>query len=499
MQTMLFDQLDTDPRPPSPELRFCHWGSACTRSFLSGKRLLQHIIVTHVRTAVPIYHDQIPILLRTTEGIGESYETEHFLSPGSRSRKGGGGSKEVKNHSQSSADSGPAGSLPSPPVSSSSHHQHGGDDESLRSGSESPQSQARYPSPLFYEDVDPNDFPAQPSNVLLSDALEPPSPGFAVLDAPSGSPRPGSIPPSPSFSDILASSTQKGTAKPHSPIPSRLLAHTLSSNSSSSENSCFIVEEQLTPADVDFSFEEERDGPSGGLSIPTAAESNQNDRYRGELKWDLSQTSTSQQATGSESTSLHQVPSGVVRDYGNVKPRRLSPQAHGVQDLPLQLPISSPLPSFEARGVARKQSWYGPTARPRKRSRGNNLSSSVSPVNSPAISPHGNIYAATTGTRFALNQNSIPRIRNDPSHSLHKMRGHDSSADSNNFNAQLLETRRTMIMQHPGHNDDCDADVSQMQEDTQLTMSPPIRQFSTYGNGMYDYPVQTQAPYDSQS
>ncbi|KAJ3811713.1 hypothetical protein EV368DRAFT_36096, partial [Lentinula lateritia] len=75
---MFFDHLGV--RPPSPEIHFCHWGFACTRSFCSREELLQHIIVEHVPAAVPVYRHELPMLLRMAEGIGESYETEHFLS-----------------------------------------------------------------------------------------------------------------------------------------------------------------------------------------------------------------------------------------------------------------------------------------------------------------------------------------------------------------------------------------------------------------------------------
>lgn len=95
---MFFHHLGV--RPPSPEIRFCRWGFACTRSFCCRKELLQHNLSEHVPTAVPVYRHELPMLLRTAEGIGESYETEHFLSSVPRSAKGEGSSQGGKNYSQ---------------------------------------------------------------------------------------------------------------------------------------------------------------------------------------------------------------------------------------------------------------------------------------------------------------------------------------------------------------------------------------------------------------
>ncbi|KAJ3909920.1 hypothetical protein F5879DRAFT_931723 [Lentinula edodes] len=484
---MFFHHLGV--RPPSPEIRFCRWGFACTRSFCCRKELLQHNLSEHVPTAVPVYRHELPMLLRTAEGIGESYETEHFLSSVPRSAKGEGSSQGGKNYSQ---DSGPAASLPSPPVSLSSRPGGRADDEySILSGSESPRSQAQEPSPMFYEDLDHRDFMAQSTHILLSDALEPPSPGFASLDASTGSPRPGSIPPSPSFSDILASSTQKGLAKPQSPIPSRLLAHTLSYDSSSSSNSCAIVEEQLTPDD-DFLFDENRDGLSQSLPV-AGEESDHSDFSQGVHELGASQMFPTQQPEETESQNSHQT-----------RPPFL--HVRGVQNTTLSSSTSSQLPPPEVAGPTRKQSWYGPTTRPRKRSRGSNLSPSVSPVNTPAASPHGvTAFAVSSSssrsrrTRGILDQATPHRIRDDPSHSgLYRKRYKvNSSTDPDDANSRLPKIRYNMPAQRSSHDEDCDADVSQMQTETQLTMSPAIQQEPSYG--MYDYAIQTQAPYDSQS
>ncbi|KAJ3811714.1 hypothetical protein F5876DRAFT_64554 [Lentinula aff. lateritia] len=388
-------------------------------------------------------------------------------------------------------DSGPAASLPSPPVSLSSRPGGRADDEySILSGSESPRSQAQEPSPMFYEDLDHRDFMAQSTNILLSDALEPPSPGFASLDASTGSPRPGSIPPSPSFSDILASSTQKGLAKPQSPIPSRLLAHTLSCDSSSSSNSCAMVEEQLTPDD-DLSFDENRDGLSQSLPV-AAAESDHSDLSQGLHELDASQIVYTQQPKELDSQNSPQT-------------RRPFLHVRGVQNTTLSSSKSSHVPSPEVPGPTRKQSWYGPTTRPRKRSRGN-LSPSVSPVDTPAASPHGvTAFTVSPSANRSRRTHGIPdqatphRIRDDPSHSgLYRRRYNlNSSTDLDDASSRLLKIRYNLTVQRSSHDEDCDADVSQMQTETQLTMSPAVQQEPSYG--MYDYAIQTQAPYDSQS
>ncbi|KAJ4001810.1 hypothetical protein F5050DRAFT_1802896 [Lentinula boryana] len=380
------------------------------------------------------------------------------------------------------------------------------DDEKnpLLAGFESPRSQVRVPSPMLYEDSDPNSFNAQSSNVLLSDALQQPSPKFKTLDAASGSPRPGSIPPSPSFSDILASSTQKGPKQPQSHIPSRLLAHTLSSNSSSSSNSCAVVEAQLTPAEGDFSFDEGRDGPSEGLHAATAA-SDQSDLYRGQLHWIASQIPSTQHPTESEPS---QIPLSVAPDNDNVIPRRPSSHVHSMphQNSSLLVPPSSRLASSETLGSTRKQSWYAPTARPRKRSRDNNLSASVSPVDSPTISPRrASAFALSPGAgrlkivHAPLNQATSRRISDDPSRStLYRKRYKiDSSADAIDLNSQPMKIRYPVASQRSRPDEDCDADVSQMQAETQLTMSPPAQRTSLFD--VFNYPIQTQAPYDSQS
>ncbi|KAJ3736511.1 hypothetical protein DFJ43DRAFT_1150221 [Lentinula guzmanii] len=597
--------FDPHLQPPSPQLHSCRWGFTCTRSSPSGKELLQHVIVAHVRTAVPVFRNEIPILLRTTEGIGESYETEHFMSSLSQDerRVDSSQSQQLKNHSSSecslflspcivyaecfskdSQDSRPTASLPSPPISSSSRPR-GRDDEGnsllagsespcslaqdaspmsyedldssdveenpllhlaqnphpmsnedldlsddeenpllrlvrnaspmsnedldssddeenpMLAGSESPHSQIRVPSPILYEDSDPNSFNAQSSNVLLSDALQQPSPKFRTLDAASGSPRPGSIPPSPSFSDILASSTQKGPKQPQSHIPSRLLAHTLSSNSSSSSNSCAVVEAQLTPAEGDFSFDEGRDGPIEGLHVATAT-SDQSDLYRGQLHWIASQIPSTQHATQSE---LSQISLSVAPDHDNVNPRRTSSHVHSMpnHNSSLLVPPSSRLASSETPGPTRKQSWYAPTARPRKRSRDNNLSASVSPVDSPAISPRrASAFALSPGdgrlkiVRAPLNQATSRRISDDPSRSRKRYKI-DSSADAIDLNPQPMKNQYPVASQRSRPDEDCDADVSQMQVETQLTMSPPAQRTSLFD--VFNYPIQTQAPYDSQS
>ncbi|KAJ3739546.1 hypothetical protein DFH05DRAFT_520358 [Lentinula detonsa] len=380
------------------------------------------------------------------------------------------------------------------------------DDEEnpMLAGSESPHSQVRVPSPILYEDLDPNSFNAQSSNVLLSDALQRPSPKFRTLDAASGSPRPGSIPPSPSFSDILASSTQKGPKQPQSHIPSRLLAHTLSSNSSSSSNSCAVVEAQLTPAEGDFSFDEGRDGPIEGLHVATAT-SDQSDFYRGQLHWIASQIPSTQHATESEPSHISL---SVAPDHENVIPRRTSSHVHSMpnHNSSLLVPPSSRLASSEKPGPKRKQSWYAPTTRPRKRSRDNNLSASVSPVDSPAISPRrASAFALSPGNgrlkivHEPLNQATSRRISDDPSRStLHRKRFKiDSSADAIDLNPQPMKNQYPVASQRSRPDEDCDADVSQMQAETQLTMSPPAQRASLFD--VFNYPIQTQAPYDSQS
>ncbi|KAJ3975159.1 hypothetical protein EV361DRAFT_543498 [Lentinula raphanica] len=496
----MFGSLHSQPRPPSPRLHFCRWGLTCTRSFSSGPELYQHFKEVHSPTLVPVKPDEIPMLLRITEGIGESYQTEHFLSSPSLSEKGEDALQIQisKDNSQKSNDSGPVASLPSPPVSSSSRPRGLDDDENSLSGSASPHSQARDPSPMFYEDTNQDDFASQSMDVLLSDALEPPSPNFVALDATTGSPRPGSIPPSPSFSDILASSTQKDTTKSQPPIiPDRPLKQTHSAKSSSSSNSCAIVEQQLTLADDDLSFDRDKDRPCANLAAAASA-SDHSDLYRGELNWSASQTLDTQQSIGLQPSSSSQASSSMARNHGNMLPRPSS-HPHAVQNSSLHPSVSSRVPSFESPSSMRKQPWYAPT-RARKKTRGNNLSASVSPVISPALSPNtlASPFSITKGpTNNHASPNPVQIDGNPLRSSFYRKRRRHNSSTTNDPAPPPIQTPLTTLLRSV-HDDDADADVSQMQVETQVTMSPPVQQQrSSYD--MYDYPLQTQAPYDSQS
>lgn len=506
-------------RSVSPEPRICQWGFACTSSFLSGADLMRHLIKDHVRTAVPVDRESIPRLLRVTEGIGGSYDTEHFLSPlpETQEKYYSQGKwtnfcfvSRSNNIPSDSNDSGPAASLPSPPISAQHEHDDGGDSVlSSRGRSLSPNLS------VSEGDLDQLDL----RSILLSDIIQSSSPRFAALDSPSSSGRPGSLPPSPSFSDIVASSTQKGAKPPSRVLSQQLLASSVSKDSSSSSVSAAMVAEQLIPID-DETDDEETMRHSQRFVAATAAADDE-DVYVG--------TISENRRMASQSTC--QLPAAQLR--GPIESQQSSSlglsnfaQSHGsrvsLQPTLHQVPVvdnSSLSPtasrlSFKVPSMSQTGLWYGPP--PPKRLRGDErLSPSISPVDSPAISPTGTSVrqnAPSNRSRFS----SSPSKLND---SLHRKRYklNDSSAESQGQAGQPRSNR--MSNRHSKlpvsraasqRDDEGDADVSQMQVETQLTMSlspqPPLpvqpqaeyRYHSETSNNPLNYFLQSQAPYDSQ-
>ncbi|KAF9076829.1 hypothetical protein BDP27DRAFT_1397906 [Rhodocollybia butyracea] len=541
-------------RSPSPELRFCRWGFACTESFPSKIRLLQHVILDHVRIAVPVYRHEIPTLLRTTEGIGESYETEHFLSPVEQRQDN---SQQVKNLRADSQISAPAASLPSPPTSLSPRlHENDEDRDSGFSGSDSEGQEGAHSPNLYVSDED-IDILGQAANVLLSDTLEPPSPGFASLATSTGSPRPGAIPPSPTFSDIVASSTQKSST---GIVSKRLIRPAVSQCSTSSFNSCAAVEAQLTQLGEEYSIDDDvaLPGQSQGLAtagsgdshifqgepqrIPQSTFDSQPPHSRdgsGDLADSVDDLSDAQKThvfrflIGSlldmSSSDLNSVAADhriqraqrekmlesfashtctlrcvvhkndaisagilrhepvVARDYGHILLQRPFSQVPAQNTTPNQHSVLSRPPSFGV-PITRKQSWYG--VRSRKRSRGDGLSPLESPL---SLSP----VQTSTRSKLSVNPNASYKTHDNTSESsLHRKRYKLDSSPEHNTTKKSSDKAR-----HHSTSPECDADVSQMQVETQLTMSPshsPHQEPYDKQYELYGYALQTQPAYDSQ-
>ncbi|KAF5390541.1 hypothetical protein D9757_002648 [Collybiopsis confluens] len=478
---------DTAAPASTPPLHFCRWGFSCTRSFSSASELIQHIVQDHVRTAIPVNRDEIPVILRITEGIGSSFETEHFLSQ-QKSEPELINPSQGSNHSNHSA---PEASLPSPPMSTASHPRRLDDDDdknSIFSGSSSSGSRTPSPSPTS-DQRSRNNWLGIPSIV---------SPRFASLDASTGSPRPGSIPPSPTFSDILASSTQR---EPRA-LPAQKLNYLSSAfvprEPNSSLDSCAIVTEQLSMGDrVNIGG----DGIHDGLSTSQCAD----DLYAGELAWKTS--------TGENSS--YQLPETGMQRVAQSSRQHSSFNPACSSSTPFtrrpssneQIPSSSPQPLYHGIPTGtRRQSWYAPRAR--KRSHGGGVSPSLSPSDSPAVSPIGPTFdgliakVASPGERLVTR-----RINDDTANSpLHHKRLR--------FNPTRTPSSIPLLDQQNGPQDsDCDADVLQRQVEAQRSLSgreypstspelqlkppqEPSQMRSRYD--MCDYPVLTQAPYDSQ-
>ncbi|KIK67968.1 hypothetical protein GYMLUDRAFT_68973 [Collybiopsis luxurians FD-317 M1] len=459
--------------------QFCRWGFICTRSFLSGQELFQHVVKDHVRTTNSVNHDEIPVLLRVTEGLGSSYQTEHFMSR-SESK-----SQESKDASQDSNYSGPEASLPSPPMSTSSRprkvSRDNRDKDSIFSRSYSSESRGQSPSPSLY--LSDDDTPIHPPNIFLSEAIA--SPRFASLDASSGSPRPGSIPPSPTFSDIIACSTQKG---PQSSFQrNQLLAPSASRDSTSSSESCAIVAAQLTPLNgADDVHNEVNDSGLAGASAPVG--SNDGNLYIGELKPNANKFKATLQMPTTQRQGVYSNP---PPNYGSIIIRQ---PASSAQNLPsVQQSVSSRPVSLEMH--PRRQSWYAPISR--KRSRGGGISPSVSPSDSPAVSPVGSSFGRQTEKLRA--RDDFPSQKT--SHEIHDNRS-NRSPHLKRLKLETSKTRRRPPREQESPQDNID--VSSMDTSGRYTLLPaqpqtvsapePYLPQSRYD--MYDYPVLSQAPYD---
>ncbi|KAE9410169.1 hypothetical protein BT96DRAFT_470768 [Gymnopus androsaceus JB14] len=227
-------------------------------------------------------------------------------------------------------------------------------------------------------------------------------------------------------------------------------------------------------------------------------EEEEEDLYANEINWDAKMTQNPSQLPTTQTESQSSTP---ARNYGSIVKRRPTSQPPGAQNS--SSPATSRPPSFEVQNTPRRQAWYAPR---RKRSRGEGLSPSSSPALSPALSP--------METAFGLGPLHKPRfpssrLNEDPSQSsLHRKRYKlDSSVDSESQAQPQRRIRRSglPVSRDLERDDECEADVSQMQVETQLTMSSPPpriqRRYSHYpskSNNPLEYALQSQAPYDSQ-
>ncbi|KAK1229529.1 hypothetical protein PQX77_007417 [Marasmius sp. AFHP31] len=219
------------PHPSTPRtgdahvgLLVCQWGF-CRRILDSRRNLVIHIAVDHLPFTPSQPREDLQMLLRVEEGIGDSFSTGNTLASLSQL-------SDIEKKANDSQESAGARSLPSPPVSnhamtpSSSpvHPPIHSEDDHLKRSYRSPSPFAPLPNP---DSVSPFLFDEAP--VVLSTGVDPdedelvnqwtpelrlPSPTFAELSSsiPS-SPAMLYDPPSPSLSALIDESVENRTKR----------------------------------------------------------------------------------------------------------------------------------------------------------------------------------------------------------------------------------------------------------------------------------------------
>lgn len=187
---------------------------------------------------------------------------------------------------------------------------------------------------------------------------------------------------------------------------------------------------------------------------------------------------------------LHRCESVVARDYSHILLQRPSSQVPAQNTTPNHSVLSRPS-SLGIPITTRKQSWYG--VRSRKRSRGDGFSPLESPADITSLSP----VQTSIRSKLSVNPNASYKINDNTSDSsLHRKRYKLDSSPEHNATKICSDKAR-----HHSMSPECDADVSQMHVETQLTMSPsqsPHQEPYDKQYELYGYALQTQPTYDSQ-
>ncbi|KAF8165538.1 hypothetical protein B0H34DRAFT_689499 [Crassisporium funariophilum] len=515
----------------------CRW-AWCRLTFSTNAELNKHVIHEHVHRAVPVRLQDIPMIRRAEEGMGESLRLSDLLrgsfSPNSRDNESS--AKEVTD---------PSSSLPSPPASSPALHS---------------------PTPYTVPWLEPSQAPASPSvsearhigqgarstHIIAIEPLSPPTHGpqlgqmqraahttFASLSSPSESMTSFSIPNSPSFSSLVErpkkrklglnadnSPKKRGFFRPHA-------RPRLSESSQSSLDSQNSVVQQLTQSldmdldelvgDEDAVGEEVSDfhQPLEDHILPDAQSptmtpfepQSEDDPYDGELQWNCSEhqskSSDSEPHTQDRKyvaslDALSQPPSQFqlplefprhIHDYAGPSSPKIPPPIETDLDSSVPMALSSPVPVVITPTFAastphphRQNLWYQSSVvwkRNKKvdKSDRSEEQPNTSPATSPSQSNGANLH--TPKSKYVFRSGTLEI---DPASLLrpHSKNLKDSGDSVRRPTAQL---------------DSQSQDVTISQESRyQMEASQPesYPDFSSESEGFSYPPLQTQAPYQSQ-
>uniref|UniRef100_A0A8H8CJV3 C2H2-type domain-containing protein n=1 Tax=Psilocybe cubensis TaxID=181762 RepID=A0A8H8CJV3_PSICU len=256
----------------SYEIVVCKWGW-CRSTFSNGAELAHHVIHQHARCAIPVRRRDLSLIRRAEEGIGESLRFSNILSGHTCNNADEQSQKLAKDsrHGLSQASPKvPHSTLPSPPVTSRANtsplhfneplpgsiehasHEHSLDMDDIIS--------------IPTADIRPLD---QDENTHSFAALSSPTESSASFTAPD-------IPHSPSFSSLVDRSFKRKSDNDfyHKPVAKKgrlYRHHPLSQSANSSTGSHASVEQHLTQ-----SFESSEDGHESGEDLDNDDTSSQN-------------------------------------------------------------------------------------------------------------------------------------------------------------------------------------------------------------------------------
>ncbi|PPQ77732.1 hypothetical protein CVT25_011167 [Psilocybe cyanescens] len=385
-------------KPPSQDsfhIYGCKW-AWCRSMYSNNEELTQHVILEHARRAIPVRRRDIPLIRRAEDGTGESLRMSYVLngqSSNSATEPSQKSAEEIRHELIVFGDLGlpspslvePYSSLPSPPASSRANTSPLQNDRPLPGTTRSAVVMDAHISttPVIHHSWE------QDENARSFASLSSPAGSSTSFSAPD-------IPNSPSFNSLVEKSGKRKLAAdaPENPAAkySKLYRqHPLSQSANSSTGSRVSVEQHLTQSlesedeseggrDIDnedvLSLESsDHEGSVDGLS------SSQDAAYQTELPWDISQPEASQsheatqpsytqesQFEGGNYDLLSQAPSQfqtqVVESFPfhfHAPKASTSSQMEPKLSAPLHFSPPGPLRSPKyATSTPQRQNWYQP-------------------------------------------------------------------------------------------------------------------------------------------
>ncbi|TFK22336.1 hypothetical protein FA15DRAFT_671629 [Coprinopsis marcescibilis] len=481
----------------SPQLFSCRWGW-CPHSFANDSDLTHHVIAEHVRKAKPVRRGELPLILRAEQGLGESLPSLELL----------GGHSQCKNHEPGAhvvsnkldiADSQPliepSSSLPSPPRSNHASSVS----PQVQSTKSLPEATAMELTPSVQlsitRDVKNNQGSvfATPLSARFYTSDRALTPSFASLSSPN---KPSTLsvnPVIPNLETVLAAvgrgkKRKQRDSEPNT--PHRQLPYSASIDSNFSTGSSGIVANHLTQSrDMDV---DEEDDFVRYINIDQLADGStqltESNPYGGDtfhIKKTLSQIKASQLAdvtlSRSQSSTIgSQDPfssSNLEPPPPAQKPRSSSPPSlspEGQMELDISSPTKASRPPSPVATTMPQQAWYGVPHRSTKFK----FAASGGAITPATEEQKPRVFKFQSGSVPSLNQPILPAPNAGGSHTrVGKDGGLGHISDSQSCSSQEQSTGREE-----------DSSQESNSQNSSLESQEP-----------YYPPLQTQAPYDSQS